>query len=86
MEQVEVLKGASSALFGSSALNGVINMRTKMPGEKPVTQITTFAGMYDTPKNEYMRWWGEERFTSGVNFSHRRKIKSLIGSWRTLLQ
>ena len=77
MEQVEVLKGASSALFGSSALNGVINMRTKMPGEKPVTQITTFAGMYDTPKNEYMRWWGEERFTSGVNFSHRRKIKNL---------
>lgn len=77
MEQVEVLKGASSALFGSSALNGVINMRTKMPGEKPVTQITTFAGMYDTPKNEYMRWWGEERFTSGVNFSHRRRIKDL---------
>ena len=26
--QVEVIKGASSALFGSSALNGVINMRT----------------------------------------------------------
>lgn len=77
MEQVEVMKGASSALFGSSALNGVINMRTTMPGAKPVTQVTTFAGMYDTPKNEYMRWWGEERFISGVNFSHRRRIGNL---------
>jgi len=28
LEQVEVIKGASSALFGSSALNGVVNLRT----------------------------------------------------------
>ncbi|MBK6986176.1 MAG: TonB-dependent receptor plug domain-containing protein [Bacteroidetes bacterium] len=28
LEQVEVIKGAASALFGSSAMNGVINMRT----------------------------------------------------------
>jgi iron complex outermembrane receptor protein len=27
-EQIEVIKGASSALFGSSAMNGVINFRT----------------------------------------------------------
>lgn len=77
MEQVEVLKGASSALYGSSALNGVINMRTVMPGETPATTVTTFAGIYDTPRNEYMRWWGEERFVTGTTVSHRRKIKDL---------
>lgn len=77
MEQVEVLKGASSALYGSSALNGVINMRTVMPGETPVTTVTSFAGMYDTPENAYMRWWGPERFNAGTTVSHRRKIKNL---------
>ena len=77
MEQVEVLKGASSALYGSSALNGVINMRTVMPGDKPSTTVTTFAGIYDTPKSEYMRWWDEERFITGTTISHRQKIKNL---------
>ena len=31
INQVEVIKGASSALYGSSALNGVINIRTAFP-------------------------------------------------------
>ena len=35
LEQVEVIKGASSALFGSSALNGVINLRTAYAKDKP---------------------------------------------------
>lgn len=37
IEQVEVMKGASSVLYGSSALNGVINIRTKRPGLTPTT-------------------------------------------------
>src|ERR1041385_2660812 len=40
VSQVEVMKGASSTLFGSSALNGVIHFRTAYPGEKPATSIT----------------------------------------------
>ena len=28
VNQVEIIKGASSALYGSSALNGIINIRT----------------------------------------------------------
>ena len=32
VEQVEVIKGASSVLYGSSALNGIINIRTARPG------------------------------------------------------
>ena len=31
INQIEVIKGASSALYGSSALNGVINIRTAFP-------------------------------------------------------
>ena len=44
--QIEILKGASSVLYGSSALNGVINIRTKYPTEKPTTNITVSNGYY----------------------------------------
>jgi len=77
VEQVEVLKGASSALYGSSALNGVINMRTKYAKDVPQTTITTYGGVYDTPSNETMKWWNGTRGIAGVNFSHARKIKNL---------
>ena len=78
LEQVEVIKGASSALFGSSALNGVINLRTAYPRDKPETKITAFSGIFDNPPDISMRWWkyAQPAFT-GVNFSHSRKA----GNW-----
>ena len=36
INQVEVIKGASSVLYGSSALNGVINIRTAFPSKKDI--------------------------------------------------
>lgn len=78
MEQVEVLKGASSALFGSSALNGVINMRTAMPGDKPTTILNLYTGIYDDPKDSQKKWWGSEtQMTSGAHFAHRQKFNNL---------
>ena len=44
--QIEVLKGASSVLYGSSALNGVINIRTQYPKNKPITKINLSNGFY----------------------------------------
>ena len=52
VEQVEVIKGASSVLYGSSALNGIINIRTARPGLTPQTRISAYLGIYDDPKNE----------------------------------
>jgi len=75
--QVEVLKGASSALFGSSALNGVINFRTKYATSKPQSDFTLYSGIYDSPRRDEIRWWGKERFISGFNLSHSRKIGRL---------
>ncbi len=78
LEQVEVIKGASSALFGSSAMNGVINMRTAYPKEKPQTTASVFYATYDAPKNASYKWWkGTSQTQSGVNFSHSQKIKNL---------
>ena len=74
IEQVEVIKGASSALFGSSALNGVINLRTIYAKDKPITNITSFFGSYDAPSKTYKWWKGTSQFQKGVNFSHAQKL------------
>lgn len=67
IEQVEVMKGASSVLYGSSALNGVINIRTKRPGLKPVSTLRAYVGMYGDPANEDYQWsdkgfWKEGKY------------------------
>lgn len=66
ISQVEVVKGASSALFGSSALGGVINVRSAYPTDKPVTKITYFYGTYGRPADDRYKWWAQE-FYSGNN-------------------
>lgn len=78
MEQIEVIKGAASALFGSSALNGVINMRTAYAKDKPQTTVTLFGGSYDAPKRSVLKWWkGTSQTQTGMNFSHAEKLGNL---------
>ncbi|HXB41125.1 MAG TPA: TonB-dependent receptor [Bacteroidia bacterium] len=81
MEQVEVIKGASSALFGSSALNGVINMRTKYARDKPETQIISYTGIYGNPKEQAWAWWKKSNQSNpgyqGTTFSHAQKFGQL---------
>lgn len=74
IEQIEVIKGASSVLFGSSALNGVINLRTQYPTETPKTKIRTYAGVYGNPRRKEIQWWTFNPIYTGVDFSHSRII------------
>ncbi|MDD3876485.1 MAG: TonB-dependent receptor [Bacteroidales bacterium] len=76
IDQVEIIKGASSALYGSSALNGVINIRTKYPSLKPETKLIMTSGFYDNPIRKEIRWWPDDEqpvFTS-MQFMHSRMI------------
>ncbi|MGZ3931792.1 MAG: TonB-dependent receptor, partial [Bacteroidia bacterium] len=77
LEQVEVIKGASSALFGSSALNGVINLRTAYARDKPVTSVQYYMGVYDAPRTQYKWWKGSSQQQHGFNFGHAQKIGNL---------
>ncbi len=77
IEQVEVLKGAASSLYGSSALNGIINVRTAYARSEPETKAAVFYTAYFSPKDERLNWWEEEGvtpYTAGASLSHRRKI------------
>jgi len=78
IEQVEIIKGASSALYGSSALNGVVNIRTKMPTNQPGTNFSYFQGYWDTPRRDSLQWWGDQKqWRKGYMVSHSRKIGNL---------
>jgi outer membrane receptor protein involved in Fe transport len=74
IEQIEVIKGAASVLFGSSALNGAINVRTAFPKDKPQTRINLYSGVYDNPIRNRIRWWDNNPFYSGFNFFHSEKL------------
>ena len=51
VNQVEVIKGASSVLYGSAALNGVINLRTAYPTATPLTKLSFFSGLSGKPQH-----------------------------------
>lgn len=70
VERIEVVKGAASALYGSSALGGVINIITKRIPERPETQIRSYGGIYSGPSFAEWDWHGGTRFLDGESFSH----------------
>ncbi|MCS7074567.1 MAG: TonB-dependent receptor, partial [Bacteroidia bacterium] len=76
IRQVEVVKGASSVLFGAGAMGGVINVLTQDPTSKPKTSIRLRYEVYDNPRNDTANWDGRSSATSpSLHFFHSRKIK-----------
>lgn len=55
--QIEVLKGASSVLYGSGALNGIISLTEREPTLKGETRIKIQSGIYDNPTRTSLKWW-----------------------------
>jgi outer membrane receptor for ferrienterochelin and colicins len=70
VDRIEVVKGASSALYGSNALGGVINVITKEIPETPSTVVRLFGGMYNQPTYDSWKWSPKERFLNGQSVSH----------------
>ena len=77
LSQVEIIKAASSVLYGSSALNGVVNLRTIEPALKPESRAQVFSGLFLLPQRKELVWWNTPRWMNGVSFSHTRKIGNL---------
>ncbi|MDD5545682.1 MAG: TonB-dependent receptor [Candidatus Omnitrophica bacterium] len=48
VEKIEVIKGPASAVYGSSAIGGVVNIITKKPSKKPKTVIESSFGNNQT--------------------------------------
>ena len=75
IEQIEVIKGASSVIYGSSAVNGAINFRTAYPKEKMETRVKAFVTMYSKPEREYATpWEGMNPILYGAEFKHSHRM------------
>jgi iron complex outermembrane receptor protein len=55
--QIEVIKGASSVLYGSGALNGIISILEKDPSTKGEFKAKVLSGVYGDPKRSSLKWW-----------------------------
>jgi iron complex outermembrane recepter protein len=78
---VEVIKGSGSALFGSNAMGGVINIITKQPDETFNGTVSLSYGTYNTPEGKLnlsgistnSRWFWK-------TFAHHRKSDGYINT------
>ncbi|MCF8237055.1 MAG: TonB-dependent receptor [Saprospiraceae bacterium] len=81
IDQVEVLKGAASALYGSAALNGIINVRTAYAKSTPYTRISTFYQAFMDPSQASRKWWdnawSHKPGSGGISITHRQKFNKL---------
>ena len=67
IEQIEVIKGPASALYGSEAIGGVINLITKLPENAPQWSWDSFVSS-----------WGESNTDVGATY-RLGKAKGLLG-------
>jgi len=90
VERVEIVKGAGSALYGSNAMAGMVNIITRDPSPHPETRFKLTWGFFDEPA--YPEWRWTDRFltyrlfeqkkldlknilsTDGIDLSHSRRI------------
>jgi outer membrane cobalamin receptor len=78
VDQIEVVKGASSVVYGSSAITGAINIRTSYPTDKPVTTVNSFIGVYSKPDRSYATpWSGLNPVIYGLSVSHLQKYDNI---------
>lgn len=70
IDQIEVLKGASSVLYGSGALNGIISLRDKEPTRKGETKLSYQIGIYDQPTRPGLQWTKKALLANQVSAYH----------------
>ena len=70
IDHIEIIKGAASSLYGSSAIGGVVNVITKNIPPDPETYIKTSFGFYDKPSYSIWQWSKELRTFTGLTISH----------------
>ena len=77
IKRIEIVKGAGSALYGSSAIGGVINIITKSISESPQLHLQLYGGFYPKPYYSQWQWSDKTRFLNGMKFDYSRKIDNI---------
>ncbi len=72
VQRVEVVKGAYSAIYGSNALGGVVNVITTPIGENSVTTVRAHYGAYDLPTG--FSYSDRQLDFEGISLQHSRRL------------
>jgi iron complex outermembrane receptor protein len=73
LSNVEIIKGASSVLYGSGALNGIISISEINPTEKPYYRAKVQFGIYDKARRKSLRNTAGNTFQL-AEFAHGQKV------------
>tara|TARA_B100000686_G_scaffold52754_1_gene56605 strand:+ start:4970 stop:7267 length:2298 start_codon:yes stop_codon:yes gene_type:complete len=68
IEQIEIVKGPASTLYGSEAIGGIINLITKIPSYAPKVSL-----------DSYRSSWGETNTDFGYKYQINQKNQGLLG-------
>lgn len=74
IERVEIVKSGGSAMYGSSAMGGVLNIITRNAPINPETRIRVKAGVYSKPKYKQWEWRDNPGIFNTLEISHSRHI------------
>ncbi len=74
IERIEVVKGTGSALYGSSALGGVVNVITRPIPDRPDYRARILMGGYADPPYAVWRWRTTPALFGGADLSASRRV------------
>jgi outer membrane receptor for ferrienterochelin and colicins len=77
VERIEVVKGAGSALYGTGAIGGVVNIFTQAPSEQPDFRLRASGGAYTLPRFEEWRWRSTPPFVGNIEAGYSQKFGAL---------
>jgi len=72
--RVEIVRSGGSALYGSSAMGGVVNVITRNPPPQPESRISTKVGVYSYPRIDQWQWRDSRGLLYNTEFSHSRSL------------
>jgi len=74
IERVEIVKSGGSAMYGSSAMGGVLNIITRNAPPKPETNVRLKIGAYSQPKYEQWEWRDKIGLFNTMEISHSQPL------------
>ena len=77
IERIEILKGPGSALYGSSAMGGVVNIITRQITSTRKSDVTLGGGIYAKPGDEHQVWTDRSMLQEDWRVQHEQRFGRL---------